>query len=134
MIQIHYINNGRYCSSRDLHGVLKLNPINYARDVKRWITSTYLFQGKKQLIRPVARYDYILGANEGHSSLMKSGENQGFNRLTKEGNFAGEFMIRLELVKLITLYGKSKVKDLFVQWLLSLDEKYENHEMVSPDL
>ena len=134
MVQIHFLNNGRYCSSKDLHNVLALNSAHYARDVKKWLTSTYLFQGKKQLSKPVSRYDYILAGSESHSPLMVSADNQQFNRLTQEGRFADEFMIRLELVKLITLHGKSKVKDVFVQWLLSLEDKYENHELVSPDL
>lgn len=134
MIQIHYVNNGRYCSSKDLHQVLKLNPAHYTRDVKKWLTSTYPFQGKKELTKPVANYDYRLLAEQSHSPLMMSVDNQTFNRLTKESKFSGEFMIRLELVKLVTLYGKSKVRDQFVRWLLSLDEMVESHELISPDL
>lgn len=133
MITIHYLNNGSYCSTKDLHKILELNPINYARDVKKWFTSDYLFQGKKELTKPVARYDYV-STTESHSSFVKSGDNQPFGLPTKDGNFASEFMIRLELVKLITLDSRSKVKKKFVQWLLSLEEKFENHELVSPDL
>ncbi len=135
MIQIHYINDGRYCSAKELHKVLNFNPAHYARDVKKWLTSEYLFQGKKQLTKPVANYDYRqFIAENSNSPSMVSVDNQIVKFQPKGGNFASEFMIRLELVKLITLHGNSKVKDLFVQWLLSLEEKFENHELVSPDL
>lgn len=133
MIQIHYLNNGRYCSSKDLHQVLQLNPTNYARDVKKWLTHEYLFQNKKELITPVEKYDYVL-VNDSHSSYVKNAVNQPFRVITKDGNFASEFMLRLELVKLITLDTRSKIKKKFVQWLLSLEEKVENHELVTPDL
>lgn len=134
MIKIHYINNGRYCSSRDLHKILELNHAHYARDVKKWVNSSYLFQGKAQLTKPVYNYDYLPMTENQYSPRMVSIENERVKGRNRVGNFSEEFMVRLELVKLVTLHGNSKVKDLFVQWLLSLDNMVESHELISQDM
>jgi|GEM_PF-6192858 len=134
MITIHYINNGSYCSSRELHQLFGKAIKNYARDVKKWFNTEYLFQDKKELTKPVAGYDYILVNKKSHSSPLRSGDSQSVSRVTQEGQFAEEFMIRLELVKLITLDTSSRVKKKFVQWLLSLEQRVDRHELISPDL
>lgn len=124
MITIHNNNDERYVSSKDLHKVLSYSQKNYARDMQKWLNTPYLFPNKTEFSLPVKNYDYI------PSSRMRSGDYQG----VINGIFADDFLIRLELAKLIALDSNSRFKQRFVQWLLTLENKVENLQYVSKDL
>lgn len=121
MITIHKFNEERYVTSKDLHKILDYSPSHYARDVEKWIGTMYLFPNKQEFTLPVKNYDFIQFEDRDYDSLISR-------------SMSLEYWIRLELAKLIALDSQSKFKQKFVQWLLSLESKVENLQLVSRDL
>lgn len=133
----------RYVSSKDLYNVLELNLGNYAANLKAWFSKEYLFQGKKEFSLPVKFYDYILITEQkpahlplGPVALSDLLSSNGYSyptrsELSSKKKPSEDYLIRLEFAKLIALDSSSRFKKQFVQWLLSLDAKLENNQLLS---
>ena len=143
MLEIVYFNEDRYVWAKSLHLALELSEVHYSRDLKRWISTKYLFQNNKEYKEPVKNYDYFqskdlvgkTGAKEPqsigslisdtvHSPLMAS-EHKG------RGNFSENYLIRFELAKIITVNSNCKLKDRLVQWLLSIEADLESNQIIT---
>jgi phage anti-repressor protein len=144
MLNIHFLNDDRYVSSIELHKYLDLSWKHYSREVKRWFNSEYLFQGKSDFSFPVENYDYFV------SPLVESRKDNSFASIgdlidnnfkyvspsfdNLKDNSAKDYMIRLELSKLIALDSKSNNKKRYVQWLLSIENKVESFQLMSQEM
>jgi phage anti-repressor protein len=105
-----------YVMARNLHAALQLNPVNYSRDVKQWFAEDYGFAD--DIRQPIEGQEY--------SSSTKSIP-------VKAGQPTQDYFIKLNLAKLITLNSRSPVKKDFARYLLSLEEKVENADLLSPE-
>ena len=106
----------RYVLARNLHAALRLSAVNYSRDVKQWLAEDYGFAD--DIRQPIEGQEY--------SSYTKSTSLQG-------GQPAQDYFIKLNLAKLITLNSRSPVKKEFARYLLSLEEKVEHADLLTPD-
>lgn len=131
---IHHLRDERYVLSTDLHKAIGLSQHNYARDINKWITTEYLFPGKREFTYPVENFDYFTQSqliDSQHSSPMRSVENQGS---TYRANYAKEYYIRLEFAKLIALDSQGRFKKQFVQYLLTLESRLDSFEVLPRDM
>ncbi|MEZ0611992.1 hypothetical protein ACAW74_26000 [Fibrella sp. WM1] len=145
-IPVTIYNGERYVWSDDLYSKLELSPNNYANNLKAWFDREYLFQGKRTFTKPVYLFDYILatdaqakGPESEPQSLGDLLNRNGFAHASKKAP-AGEpksgrpkekYLIRFEFAKLIAIDSNSKFKKEFVHWLLSLEARYENNQLLS---
>lgn len=115
-LKIYYSENLKtdVTTTLNLHNALELSKSNYSRSLKIWLSDVYGFNGEIRV--PKQGLDY--------SSYMTS-ENTG------QGNFAKDYEITIELAKLITLNSRSLVKQRYAQWLLELERKLNNLELLT---
>jgi hypothetical protein len=142
-IQIVTHNDERYVWVKDLYKELELRPSNYASNLKAWFSKEYLFQGKKILTVPVKNYDYIHIDDIERQSSIKTPASIGQllsdsvhsyptrSEQGRRGKYAGNYLIRLEFAKLITLESSSSLKKQFVHWLLSVEAQLEGNQLLS---
>lgn len=144
-IRIINYNEDRYVWSKDLYQALELNKINYSKNLKAWFDKEYLFQGQKEFKKPVRNYDYLSSTDiEKKQSFHRSPQSisqvlglSSYNHSSIDatplgrGNTADSYLIRLEFAKLIALDSSSKLKKQFVQWLLSIEAKVEDLQLLS---
>jgi len=103
-------------TTENLHSALKLSKNQYSRSLKSWMTEIYGFQNK--IRTPIQGVDF--------STYM--------SKTSKEGGRPTEnYEITIEFAKLITLNSRSQVKQLYAQWLLELERKLNNLEMITVD-
>lgn len=148
MIEIEIIEfrDERYVWSKDLYKALDLNFSNYKKIIESWLEKEYLFQGNIEFTIPVKNFDYydsqtFLGKNDRVKSISDLINNNFHSyRTTSEtlqvnqggrGVYSENYLIRLELAKLIALDSNSKLKKQFVQWLLSLEAKVDSLQLIS---
>jgi len=98
-------------TASNLHGALKLPAHKYNSNVEKWLTDVYGF--KDDIRKPIAMKDYSIRKKE----------------LSKQK----DYFISIELAKLITLNSSSGVKQKFAKWLMSLEEKVENAELLTKE-
>lgn len=106
----------RYVMARNLHTALGLSPANYSRDVKQWFSDDYGFADDVR--RPIEGQEY--------SSYMGSTPAQG-------GQTAQDYFIRLNLAKLITLSSRSPAKKQYARYLMQLEQKVEDADLLTPE-
>lgn len=97
-------------TATNLHLVLELPNQQYASNVKKWLNEIYEFRDgirKPERLRDFAK------------------------RPNKENSIVTDYYISVEMAKLITLNSKSKKKQKFAKWLLSLEDKIENAELLT---
>lgn len=143
MIDFILINDEEFVSSITFHEMLELRTTDYSRNVKEWLAEDYLFQKENGLRKPVEGLDYysyqtLKTSIEGFSAqTLKTHPNEYSPQTAKTPNVGGrpkvEYFFSKELTKLIALNSKSKVKKQYVQWLLSLESKVENMELLNFD-
>ncbi len=144
MLEIIYFNEDRYVWAKSLHRELDLTESQYSREVKRWLSTKYLFQNNKEYKEPVKNYDFFeqkdligkvkinkeaksigdLIANTFHSTSVSS-------EIKGRGNYSEDYLIRLELAKIITVNSNCKFKDRLVQWLLSIEAELESNQLIT---
>lgn len=119
MIKIHTNQQGgKYVIASELYSILALRDKDYSRNVKNWFLEEYEFQNSDNLRTPIKDKDY--------SSYMRKTSAKG-------GRPRQDYILSLELSKLIALDSRSKVKKRYAKWLLSLEKKVENLEYLSVD-
>ena len=97
-------------TATNLHLVLELPNQQYASNIKKWLNEIYQFRDgirKPERLRDFAK------------------------RPNKENSPIDDYYISVEMAKLITLNSKSKKKQKFAKWLLSLEDKVENAELLT---
>ena len=99
-------------SARNLHECLGMNPRHYSRDVKKWRNDVYGFT------------DGIRTPQEGKDFSPSVAKSNG-------GRPTVDFELSIGYAKLITLSSSSKAKQKYAQWLLSLERKVENLELLT---
>ena len=97
---------------------LKLNRSNYSKNIKKWFNQEFLFKGERSLRKPILNKDYF--TNSYHSTSYKSKRK--------------DYLLTSEFSKLIALDSKSKFRNEYIQWLLSLEDKVEDGKLISIDL
>lgn len=145
-IEILIHNEDRYVLAKELYSLLELSQANYSATIKSWFLKEYYFQDKKTLSIPVQNYDYVLVADSvsaGSSSTTKSigqllsNTDYSYRTMNNQASIAARgrptdnYLIRLELAKLIALDSNSRFKKEFVHWLLSLEAKMERNQLLS---
>ena len=98
-------------TATNLYLALQLPSSQYRSKVKKWLSDVYEF--KDGIHKPEKLKDY---------SLRKV-----------DGAIISDYYLSVELAKMITLNSQSKVKQKFAKWLLSLEEKVENAELLTKD-
>lgn len=103
-----------------------------------------MFQGKDDFSYPVENYDFFDSPSvesRKDSDIVSIGDliNSSFGQSRESSknlkdNSAKDYMIRLELSKLIALDSESTNKKKYVQWLLSIENKVENFKLISQDM
>ena len=143
MLEIVYFNEDRYVWAKSLHLSLELADSHYSRDIKRWITTKYLFQNNKEYKEPVKNYDYFQSNDLVGKISIKEPQSIGSiisdivhspsmaSEQKGRGNFSENYLIRLELAKIITVNSNCKLKDRLVQWLLSIEAELENNQVIT---
>ncbi len=99
-------------TATNLHLALQLPKQHYAANVKKWITEVYEF--KDGIRKPLRMQDFA-------------------KRKHQDNPIIDDYYLSVELAKLITLSSKSKLKQKYAKWLLSLEDKVENAELLSID-
>lgn len=99
-------------TTSNLHEALKLSPNQYSRSLKYWLNDIYGFQGK--IRKPLKDVDF--------STYMSK---------STGGRPKEDYEITIELAKLITLNSRSEVKQRYAQWLLELERKLNNLEILT---
>jgi phage anti-repressor protein len=98
-------------TASNLHSVLGLPAKHYAANTKKWLTDVYEF--RDGIRKPKLMNDYARRSGNDH--------------------LVDDYYLSVELAKLITLNSKSKVKQKFATWLLHLEDKVENAELLTTD-
>ncbi len=145
MIEIVYFNEDKYVWAKNLYKKLELDESNYATNVKRWLESKYLFQNTREYKAPTKNYDFFeekdvtslideptqIGSIGSVFSDMFYSQRVAQDHNTVKGNFSKNYLIRLELAKLITVNSNSAFKDQLIQWLLSIEAQLESNQLMS---
>lgn len=97
-------------TATNLHLVLELPNQQYALNAKKWLNEIYEF--RDGIRKPERLRDFS-------------------KRPNKDNGIVTDYYISVELAKLITLNSKSKKKQKFAKWLLSLEDKVENAELLT---
>lgn len=95
----------------DLHLALELSNQHYASNVKKWLNDVYEFR----------------------DGIRKPERMRDFAKRPVKEKVVDDYYISVELAKLITLSSKSKKKQKYAKWLLSLEDKVENAELLTKD-
>lgn len=105
----------RVVTATNLHMVLQLNNDHYASNVKKWLNDIYEFSDGG-VRKPVKLKDFApKKKKESDNSILE------------------DYYISVELAKLITLNSRSKVKQKYAKWLVSLEDKVENGDLLTKD-
>ncbi|MFT4760920.1 MAG: phage anti-repressor protein [Paraglaciecola sp.] len=99
-------------TATNLHLALELPKLQYATNAKKWLNDVYEF--RDGIRKPQGMKDFAKKVMKGESVI----EN---------------YYISIELAKMITLNSKSKKKQKYAKWLLSLEDKVENAELLTKD-
>jgi phage anti-repressor protein len=111
-LQIFISKKGtKVVTASNLHVVLGLSNQHYAANVKKWLSDVYEF--RDGIRRPEGMKDYA-------------------KRPTQD-SLLDDYYLSVELAKMITLNSKSKVKQKFATWLLNLEDKVENAELLTTE-
>lgn len=94
-----------------LHAALKLADYQYVRNITKWLSDVYAFNDDVR--KPIEMKDFA-------RRVMKVSKLQ-------------DYYISLEMARLITLHSDSEVKQEYARWLLSLEEKVRDTELLSKD-
>lgn len=112
------IGNEKYVNSIEFHDLsLRLRIKDYLRNVLYWFDCEYLFQDEDKFRKPIKNQDYM--------------EFTACARKIKVGRPKKEWLINLELSKLIALNSNSTFKKQYVQWLLSLEKQKETGKLLT---
>jgi hypothetical protein len=142
-IEIVYFNDEKYVWAKTLYSELGLNDTHYARNVNAWISTKYLFQNTKEYKFPVENYHYYPASKvvnkfsnsiQSIASIIENFHSPYGASEKSRGNFSEDYLLHIELAKLITVNSKSKLKDKLIQWLLSLESKVENFKLMSQEM
>lgn len=118
MIKVHKNNDGKqFVLASELFDFLELSKPHYNRVITQWLEEEYLFQREDNFRTPKKGIDY--------SPYMESKKGR--------GQFKQDYNLSLELSKLIALDSRSKMKKQYVQWLLSLEQKVNDLELLTID-
>lgn len=98
-------------TATNLHQVLELSNQQYAVNSKKWLNDVYEFR-------------------DGIRSPEKMRD---FARRPMKESIIQDYYISVELAKMITLNSKSKKKQKYAKWLLSLEDKIENAELLTKE-
>ncbi len=96
-------------TASNLYQVLGLPNQQYATNLKRWMNEVYEF--RDGIRKPLRMKDFA-------------------KRPVKDA-LLEDYYFSVELAKLITLNSKSKVKQKYAKWLLSMENKVENAELLT---
>lgn len=97
-------------TASNLHMVLELPKQHYASNVKKWLNEIYEFR----------------------DGIRKPERLRDFSKRPNKNNMpVDDYYLTVELAKLITLNSKSKRKQKFAKWLLSLEDRIENAELLT---
>lgn len=141
-MEIVYYNDEKYIWAKFLHRELNLDEIHYSRNIQKWLSLKYLFQNTREYKLPVENYHFYPASkvhNKSNNSIQSIGSlisNLHLLRPENEksrGNFSEDYLVHLELAKLIVVNSKSKFKDKLIQWLFSLESKVENYKLISQE-
>lgn len=102
-------------TTKHLYQALRLRTKDYSRNVKLWLEEFYGFKNK--IRKPEEENDY--------SACVRSEKGR--------GNFAKNYEITIPFAKLITLNSRSPLKQQYAQWLLELERKKNNLELLTVD-
>jgi len=94
-----------------LHAALKLADYQYVRNITKWLGDVYAFDDDVR--KPIELKDFA-------RRVMKVSKLQ-------------DYYISLEMARLITLNTDSEVKQEYARWLLSLENKVRDTELLSKD-
>jgi len=95
----------------NLHAVLGISNQHYSSNVKKWFCDVYEF--RDGIRKPEYMKDY--------------------SKRPSNDNLLDDYYLSVELAKMITLNSRSKVKQKFANWLLNLDNKLENAELLTTE-
>jgi phage anti-repressor protein len=95
-----------------LHITLGLSKVQYARNIKRWITDVYEFSDG--IRKPIRLQDFA-------------------KRPKKEDSVVDDYYLSVEMAKLITLASNSKVKLKHAKFLASHENRLENADLFTKD-
>lgn len=101
-------------TTSNLHSALELSKSQYCRSLKTWMTDFYGFQNKVRT--PIEGTDFSIYTSK--TSL-------------EGGRTTIDYEITIEFAKLITLNSRSQVKQHYAQWLLELERKLNNLEIIT---
>lgn len=96
----------------NLHQVLQLNNAHYVANVRKWLEDVYEF--RDGIRKPEELRDYG-------------------RRKSKDNPIVEDYYLSVELAKLITLNSRSKVKQKYAKWLLTLEDQVENAELLTKE-
>ena len=99
-------------TATNLHLALELPKLQYAVNSKKWLNDVYEF--RDGIRKPESMKDFAKRNIKGESVVE-------------------DYYISVELAKMITLNSKSKKKQKYAKWLLSLEDKVENAELLTKD-
>jgi len=99
-------------TTTNLHLALDLPKQQYATNSKKWLNDVYEF--RDGIRKPERMKDFA-------------------KRPTKGQSVVDDYYISVELAKMITLNSKSKKKQKYAKWLLSLEDKVENAELLTKE-
>ena len=99
-------------TATNLHLALELPKQQYAANVKKWLNDLYEF--RDGIRKPERMRDFSKRPAKGQTVI-------------------DDYYISVELAKMITLNSKSKKKQKYANWLLSLEDKVENAELLTKD-
>ena len=113
-LKIYYSENLEtdVTTTLNLHNALELSKNQYSRSLKTWLSDIYGFKG--EIREPKEGIDF--------STYMSK---------STGGGPTEDFEITIELAKLITLNSRSIVKQRYAQWLLELERKLNNLEILT---
>ncbi len=98
-------------TASNLHLVLELPNQQFASNAKRWLNDLYEFR----------------------DGIRKPERLKDFAKRPAKEKVIDDYYISVELAKMITLNSKSKKKQKYAKWLLSLEDKVENAELLTKD-